>query len=105
MFEYITSRLKGVIGSWSGQEASCVGIEILLKSVAQAVTTYSISCFLLPVDTCKKMRSSISNYWWGSSVDNRHMHWMSWERLTSPKCKGGMGFWDLRQFNLAMLGK
>jgi hypothetical protein len=22
-----------------------------------------------------------------------------------PKCKGGMGFWDLRSFNLVMLGK
>ncbi|GJN41180.1 hypothetical protein PR202_gn00522 [Eleusine coracana subsp. coracana] len=78
-FEYIPSRLKGVISSWSGREASCAGREIILKSVAQAVPTYSMSCFLLPVDTCKKMRSSISIYWWGSSVDNRHMHWMSWE--------------------------
>lgn len=30
---------------------------------------------------------------------------MSWDRLTQPKCKGGMGFRDLRCFNLAMLGK
>jgi len=33
------------------------------------------------------------------------MHWMSWERVNQPKRKGGMGFWDLRCFNLAMLGK
>jgi hypothetical protein len=33
------------------------------------------------------------------------MHWMSWERLNQPKCKGGMGFRDLRSFNLAILGK
>lgn len=47
----------------------------------------------------------MANYWWGSSADNRHMHWMAWEHLTEPKCKGGMGFRDLRSFNLAMLGK
>lgn len=33
------------------------------------------------------------------------MHWMPWDRLNQPKCKGGMGFRDLRCFNLAMLGK
>jgi len=33
------------------------------------------------------------------------MHWMKWDNLTKPKNKGGMGFRDLRCFNLAMLGK
>ena len=52
----------------------------------------------------KKMKSAMANYWWGSSADNRRMHWMSWERLTKPKNRG-MGFRDFRCFNLAMLGK
>jgi hypothetical protein len=30
---------------------------------------------------------------------------MSWEHLNCPKDEGGMSFWDLRSFNLAMLGK
>ena len=33
------------------------------------------------------------------------MHWQRWELLTRPKFAGGMGFRDLRMFNLAMLGK
>jgi len=79
--------------------------EILLKSVVHAIPTYSVSCFLLPIDTCKKMRQAIANYWWGSSADNRHIHWMRWDGLVRPKCQGGMGFRDLKLFNLAMLGK
>jgi hypothetical protein len=104
-FEYPPSRVRGVIESWSNREASCAGREILLKSVAQAMPTYSMSCFLLPVDTNKKVRQAIANFWWGSSVDNKHIHWMKWDHLTIPKCDGGMGFRDMRMFNLAMLGK
>lgn len=33
------------------------------------------------------------------------MHWLSWKRLTKPKAIGGMGFKDLRIFNLALLAK
>ncbi|GJM95149.1 hypothetical protein PR202_ga11856 [Eleusine coracana subsp. coracana] len=99
------TRMKGLIGGWSGREASCAGREILLKSVAQAVPTYSMSCFLLPKSTCKEMRQVIANYWWGSSADSRRIHWLRWDRLTWSKCKGGMGFRDLYLFNLSMLGK
>ncbi|GJN29367.1 hypothetical protein PR202_gb17590 [Eleusine coracana subsp. coracana] len=55
-FEYMPSKIKGPIGSWSGREASCAGREVLLKSKAQAITTYPMSCFLLPKSTCKKIR-------------------------------------------------
>jgi hypothetical protein len=101
----LRAQVIGKIESWCGREASCVGREVLIKSIAQAVPTYSMSCFLLPIITCKKIRAAAANYWWGSSTDNRHMHWISWERLNQPKFKGGMGFRDLRSFNLAMLGK
>ncbi|GJM96742.1 hypothetical protein PR202_ga13605 [Eleusine coracana subsp. coracana] len=73
-FEYMPSKIKGLVRSWSGREASCAGREVLLKSKAQAITTYPMSCFLLPKSTCKKMKSTIANYWWGSSANNRHIH-------------------------------
>ncbi|GJN04355.1 hypothetical protein PR202_ga21898 [Eleusine coracana subsp. coracana] len=99
------TRIRGLVGTWSGKEASCVGREVLIKSIAQAVPTYSVSCFLLPAASRKKMRAVISNYWWGSAADSRRIHWQSWDKLTKPKVQGGMGFQDLKQFNLAMLGK
>jgi hypothetical protein len=104
-FEYMPTRLKKLVGVWSGKEASGASREVLIKSVAQAVPTYPMSCFLIPKDTCRKMKMIISNYWWGGSADNRRMHWQRWELLTRPKIDGGMGFRDLHMFNLAMLGK
>ena len=104
-FEYIPTRIRGLIGTWSGREASSAGREVLLKAVAQAVPTYSMSCFLLSKTTCKKIRGAMMNYWWGGSADSRHIHWLRWERLTQHKSKGGIGFRDLHLFNKAMLGK
>ena len=37
--------------------------------------------------------------------NERKIHWKSWDKLTVSKKEGGMGFWDLRAFNLAMLAK
>jgi len=44
-----------------------------------------MSCFRLPAPIYRKMTSYISNYWWGSSVDNHKIHWLKWNKLTDSK--------------------
>ncbi|XP_019179716.1 PREDICTED: uncharacterized protein LOC109174929 [Ipomoea nil] len=46
----------------------------------------------------------MNRYWWDSGTDRR-IHWKAWDKLCVPKKYGGLGFKDLRAFNLAMLGK
>ena len=90
---------------WAERLLSCAGREVLLKSVIQAIPTFSMSCFLLTKKVCKHLTSSMARYWWSSSIDRRSMHWISWDKLATPKVQGGMGFREFQKFNLALLGK
>mgnify|MGYP005814967429 FL=1 len=49
------------------------------------------------------MTDAMAEFWWGDTEEIKCMHWMAWWRLCIPKKDGGMGFRDLRSFNLAML--
>ncbi|KAM6551132.1 hypothetical protein CsatB_000940 [Cannabis sativa] len=64
-----------------------------------------MSVFLLPMNTCKSLESVMSSYWWKSSKQSRGVSWMSWKKLCKHKSTGGLGFKDLREYNLPLLGK
>ena len=85
------------------QTLSIGGKEVLIKSVTQAIPTYSMSCFMLPRGLCQHIDSLIRNFWWGSMRGQRKPAWVSWDTLTMPKYMGGMGFRQIELFNLALL--
>lgn len=39
--------------------------EVLIKAVAQAVLTYTMSCFKLPNSICDELTGMVSQFWWG----------------------------------------
>ena len=84
---------------------SKVGKEVLIKAVAQAISTYTMGVFQLLVKLCDELNALCAKLWWGQVGNERKIHWKSWTSLSQPKNEGGMGFRDLRLFNLAMLEK
>uniref|UniRef100_A0A2N9G3M1 Reverse transcriptase domain-containing protein n=1 Tax=Fagus sylvatica TaxID=28930 RepID=A0A2N9G3M1_FAGSY len=61
------------------------GKEVLIKAVAQAIPTYAMSVFQLPVACSNEINSMLSNYWWGQKQGERRIHWMGWKKLARSK--------------------
>ncbi|XP_019181782.1 PREDICTED: uncharacterized protein LOC109176840 [Ipomoea nil] len=103
-FSYIEDKIRQRIVSWNKKLLTQASKEVLLKSVAQAMPTFSMSVFLLPMGICTAIERTMNRYWWGSGND-RGIHWKAWDRMCIPKKYGGLGFKELHAFNLAILGK
>ena len=78
---------------------------MIIKVVAQTIPTYMMSIFKIPECLIDEIHAMLCRFWWGSSTDVRKLHWNRWEKLCVPKAKGGLGFRDLKCFNLALLAK
>jgi hypothetical protein len=104
-FENLIERIIQRINGWKEKLLSIGGKEILLKAVAQAISVYAMSVFLIPKGVRKCMMDAISKFWWGDDENSNKMHWCAWWKLCYPKNEGGMGFHDFHSFNLAMLAK
>ena len=104
-FSYLKDRVWKKLQGWKGCLLSKVGKEVLIKAVAQAIPTYTVGVFRLPVKLCDELNALCAKFWWGQVGNERKIHWKSWTSLAQPKKEGGIGFRDLRLFNLAMLGK
>ncbi|KAM6544160.1 hypothetical protein CsatB_008607 [Cannabis sativa] len=105
---FLKERMKSRINSWEGKFLSRAGKEVLIKSVVQSLPSYAMNVFLFPIGTCKELERLMASFWWKSNNSNGNgsgISWMSWDRMTKHKVEGGMGFRNLRDFNLAMLGK
>ena len=102
-FEYIKKKIWSRIQGWQEKLLSKAGKEILIKAVAQSIPTYAMSCFDLTKELCDELSAIIGKYWWSQQDKMNKIHWLSWEKLTRSKKKGGLGFRDLHLFNMALL--
>ena len=81
------------------------GREVLIKVVIQAIPTYAMGCFKIPLGLCHEIETMIKKFWWGQRGEKRKIHWLKWEELTKSKLEGGMGFRDVAMFNDSLIAK
>ena len=68
--EKITKKVMG----WKEKFISKAGREILIKSIAQAIPTYTVGIFKIPKALCDTLNSTLAKYWWGQTKNEKKIH-------------------------------
>ncbi|GMI84866.1 hypothetical protein HRI_002155900 [Hibiscus trionum] len=102
---FIRDKVHDRLSNWDKQLLSYSGREIFIKAVLQSLPQYIMSCYLLPQNIIDDMTSAIRRYWWSGKSNKKGWHMLPWDQVCLPKSVGGMGFRDLNNFNIALLGK
>ena len=105
LFASAVDRVKQKSQSWSNKFLSSTGKLVMIKSVLTAVSTFSMTCFELPISLCKRLQSAVTRYWWDSNESSWKMAWVAWDSMSKPKAVGGLGLRDLQSYNVVLLAK
>jgi hypothetical protein len=77
----------------------------LIKSTLSNLPTYMLSLFPIPAHVAKRIEKIQRDFFWGGMNDKVKFHLVEWAKVCSPIKEGGLGIWNIRRFNQALLGK
>uniref|UniRef100_A0A2N9FPZ2 Reverse transcriptase domain-containing protein n=1 Tax=Fagus sylvatica TaxID=28930 RepID=A0A2N9FPZ2_FAGSY len=105
-FKYLQDKLESRLMGWRSKCLSWAGRCTMIKSVAQALPTYTMSTFEVPKKICENLDAVTRRFWWNPKTPSgRFLAWKSWDALCLPKKDGGLGFRKNKNFNKALLAK
>ncbi|KAL4310177.1 hypothetical protein GQ457_01G054770 [Hibiscus cannabinus] len=96
----IIIKFRSKLEVWKGKLLSFGGV----KSVLSNLPVHYLALFQLPTSVAKELNGLISSFIWGSN-SGRSIHWIKWDVLCRPKDFGGLGLYDLKVKNRALLNK
>jgi len=62
---YIKDKVWGQLQEWKEKLLFQARKEVLLKAVVQAIPTFVMGCFKLPLGLCRDIEMLIQKFWWG----------------------------------------
>lgn len=88
-FSYIKERVWKELQGWEGKLPSRSCREVLIKSVIQVISTYTMGCFKISLGLCHEIEALIKKNWWEQRSDRRKVYHLMWEEMTKLKTVGG----------------
>ncbi|GJW14260.1 reverse transcriptase domain-containing protein [Tanacetum coccineum] len=102
LYEYGVSNLElnSVVAS-----IGCLASQFPFKSVRSSLGVYYFSNFKAPKKRIKKLESIHRKFFWGGNSDENKISCIAWDKVISPRHKGGLGIGSLLASNQSMLSK
>ncbi|GJY98852.1 RNA-directed DNA polymerase, eukaryota [Tanacetum coccineum] len=101
----VVLKLKTRLSKWKAKTLSIGGRLTLLKSVLGASPLYNMSIFKVLKGVLKVMESIRSNFFKGTSLSEKKISWIAWDKVLASKKKGGLGVSSYFALNRALLLK
>lgn len=74
--------------SWEGNLLFHAGKSVLIKVVAQAISSFVMSYFYLSKALVNDMNTMVTMFWWGDMENNNCIHQKAWTDMCVSKFEG-----------------
>ena len=98
-------KISSRIESWANKFLSFFGRLQLIIYVLFSVQNHWLAHFIIPMGVLKIIQRRLAHFLWNGHDNRRTKAKVSWHTVTLPKCEGGLGIKDLRQWNQAFILK
>ena len=103
--EPILEKLERRLASWKCLYLSNGGKVTLIKSTLSTLPTCFLSLFPIPADIANHIEKLQWDFLWSGIDESPKFRLVKWAQVYSPLKSSGLGVWNLRIFNQALLGK
>ena len=84
-------RIKAILASWTLKPMNLPGRLVMVKSVLQAMPMYLFSVLSAPKSVLWEIRCIQKNFLWEGRETKAKFALDSWDKISMPKDKGGLG--------------
>ena len=98
-------RVKKKLAGWKANLLSMAGRRVLIQASPSTIPTYAMQNVQLSDKILKGINRVNRNFLWGSIENSKKMHWVGWDKVTTPKDRGGLGLQSTKGRNTALLAK
>jgi hypothetical protein len=105
MWNPILEKMERCLSGWQKLYLSKGGRLTLLRSTLSSLPTYFLSLFTIPISVAHRIEKLQRDFLWGGMGNESTHHLVGWDKVCTPKAKGGLGIRSLVILNKALLGK
>ncbi|KAL0010713.1 hypothetical protein SO802_005821 [Lithocarpus litseifolius] len=104
-FQSVVDKVHAKLAGWKAKCLSHAGRLVLIKAAVTPIIEYTMQCCKLPTKVCDRVDKLTRDFLWGSTKERRKLHLVRWDKVTTPTSLRGLGIFQMRARNAAILAK